>query len=394
MKKTIVDYKLTGKRVIIRSDLNVPIENDVITNDNRIKESIETIKFAMDAGAKVIIMSHLGRVKTEEDKSKNNLEIVCSKLVEILKREVKFIPYTRGIEVETAIANMKNGEAIMLQNTRYEDIDGKKESSNDESLGKYWASLGDIFINDAFGTCHRAHASNVGIATYLPSGVGFLVNKEIKFLYDSISNPKRPFVIILGGAKVSDKLGVIKNIVTIADYILIGGGMCFTFLKALGYNVGSSLVDEESIEFCKNIYEENKDKIILPVDVVTGTSFIPNTTSRLTSISDISQNEIGMDIGIQTLNNFRKNLLDANTIIWNGPLGVFEIDKFSTGTRKICEILGGVKGKTIIGGGDTASAVIKFGYKDKVDYISTGGGASLELLEGKELPGIAIINDK
>ncbi|MDD2490372.1 MAG: phosphoglycerate kinase [Bacilli bacterium] len=394
MKKTIVDYKLSGKRVIIRSDLNVPIENGVITDDNRIKQSIETIKFAMDANAKVIILSHLGRIKTEEDKNNNSLQIVATKLSELMSREIKFISATRGSEVETVISNMQNGEAVMLENTRFEDLDGQKESSNDEELGKYWASLGDIFINDAFGTSHRAHASNVGIATYLPNGIGFLVKKETEYLMNAIAKPKKPLVVILGGAKVKDKIGVIKNMVNIADYILIGGGMCFTFIKALGYNIGSSISDDESIEFCKKIYHQYQNKIILPIDIVVGTAYTPATMTRLTDVKNINQNEIGMDIGVETINRFRKILLDAKTVIWNGPLGVFEIDKFAMGTRKICEVLASIRATTIIGGGDTATAVIKFGFKNKVSYISTGGGASLELLEGKALPGIEVINEK
>lgn len=394
MKKTVVDYNLNGKRVIIRSDLNVPIENGVITDDNRIKESIETIKFALDCNAKVIILSHLGRIKSEEDKISNSLRPVSIRLSELLGKEVKFIPYTRGSEVEQAVNMMNNNDIIMLENTRFEDLDGDKESSNNDDLAQYWSSLGDIFINDAFGTAHRAHASNVGIANHLPSAIGFLVIKEVRFLIDTLKDPRKPLVIILGGAKVEDKIGVIKNLVNIADYILIGGGMCFTFLKALGYNIGSSISDDNSLEFCRNIYNEYKDKIILPVDIVIGTAFVPTTVQRLTSINDIRQNEIGMDIGIQTINNFKKILMDANTIIWNGPMGVFEIDKFNIGTRKLCEVLSISKAKTIITGGDTAAAIIKFGYKDKVSHISTGGGASLELLEGKALPGLDVIKEK
>lgn len=393
-KKTVVDYNLKGKKVIIRCDLNVPIENGIISDDYRIRQSVETIKFVLDCNAKAIILSHLGRIKSEEDKINNSLKPVSIRLSELLNKEVKFIPYTRGKEVEEAINNMNNGDIVMLENTRFEDLDGEKESSNDEELSKYWASLGDIFVNDAFGTVHRAHASNVGIAKYLPSAIGFLINKEIKYFIEVLNNPRKPFVIILGGAKVEDKIGVIKNLVNMVDHILIGGGMCFTFLKALGYNVGSSIVDENHLAFCKEIYEQHKDKIILPVDIVTGTAFVPTTVARLTDIKDIRPNEIGMDIGVQTINNFRKILMEANTIIWNGPVGVFELDKFNTGTRKLCEIIAISRAKTIITGGDTAATVIKFGYKDKVHHISTGGGASLELLEGKLLPGLEIINDK
>lgn len=394
MKKTIVDYSLNGKKVIIRCDLNVPMENGVITDETRIIASLETIKFASDAGARVIIMSHLGRVKTEEDKLTNSLEPVANRMSELLKKEIKFIPDTRGMELEIAINALESGEILMMENTRFEDLDGEKESKCDEGLSKYWASLGDIFINDAFGTAHRKHASNVGIASNIPNGIGFLIKKELDTLGEAISNPKRPLVIILGGKKVSDKIGVIEHAVKIADYILIGGGMSYTFLKALGYNVGLSVVDDSNLEFCKEIYEKNKDKIILPTDVVVGTSFTNETNARLVDIKNITDNDMGLDIGISTINNFKKILSDAKTVIWNGPVGVFELEKFSTGTRKMCEILANINGDVIIGGGDSAAAVSKFGFQDKFYHISTGGGASLEMLEGKELPGIAVIWEK
>jgi phosphoglycerate kinase len=388
--KTIVDYNLSNKRVIIRCDLNVPMENGVITDDTRIRESVETIKLAINAYAKVIVMSHLGRIKSEEDKATNSLLPVSKRLSELLKEPVKFVPYTRGPEVEYAISTMNKGEVIMLENTRFEDLNGNKESGNDEDLGKYWASLGEIFINDAFGTLHRAHASNVGIATYLPSGIGLLVKKEVDVLENAMLKPKHPFIVILGGAKVEDKLGVISNLVTRADKLFIGGGMCFTFLKALGYNVGSSIVDDSKIELCKNLYEQYKDRIILPVDVVVGSSLTPLSTNRLTSIDDIRPNDIGADMGVKTMDNLRDVLNGAGMVIWNGPIGVFEVDKFNTGTRKLLDYLELGNAKVILGGGDTAAAAIKFGYKDKF-YISTGGGATLEFMEGKILPGLACI---
>lgn len=394
MKKTIVDYSLSGKKVIIRCDLNVPMENGVITDETRIVESLETIKFASSARAKIIIMSHLGRVKTEEDKKDNSLLPIAKRMSELLKREVKFIPHTRGMELELAINALEDGDVLMMENTRFEDINGEKESNCDEELSKYWASLGEIFINDAFGTAHRKHASNVGIASNLPNGIGFLVKKELDMLGTAISNPKRPLVIILGGKKVADKLGVIEHAVKIADYILIGGGMSYTFFKALGYNIGASIVDNSSLEFCKKIYEEHKNKIILPIDIVVGTSFTNETNARLVDFKNIGTNDMGLDIGIGTINKFKKILVDAKTVIWNGPVGVFELEKFSTGTRKICEILASIKANVIIGGGDSAAAVSKFGFKDKYSHISTGGGASLEMLEGKELPGIAIISER
>jgi phosphoglycerate kinase len=394
MKKTIVDHSLNGRKVIIRCDLNVPMENGVITDETRIVESLETIKFASSAGAKVIIMSHLGRVKTEEDKTTNSLLPVSKRLSELLKQEVKFIPQTRGMELELSINAMENGDILMMENTRFEDLDGEKESKCDEELSKYWASLGEVFINDAFGTAHRKHASNVGIASNLPNGIGFLIKKELDTLGSAISNPKRPLVIILGGKKVADKLAVIEHAAKIADYILIGGGMSYTFFKALGYNIGASIVDDASLDFCKKIYEENKDKIILPLDIVVGTSFTNETNARLIDVKNIGNNDMGLDIGIATINNFKKILMEAKTVIWNGPVGVFELEKFSTGTRKMCEILAEIKANVIIGGGDSAAAVTKFGFKDKYSHISTGGGASLEMLEGKELPGIAVIWEK
>lgn len=394
MKKTIIDYKLAGKRVIVRSDLNVPIKNGVIGDDNRIKESIETIKFISQIDGKVIVMSHLGRVKTEADKSSSTLLPVAQRLSELLQKEIKFIPQTQGEQVENAIKNMKNGEVVMIENTRFEDIEGEKESSNDVELGKYWASLGDVFINDAFGTSHRAHASNVGIASNLPSGVGFLVEKEIERIGNIINNPKRPFVVILGGAKVSDKICVIKNLVNKADKIIIGGGMCFTFLKALGYNIGLSLLEEGSIDFCKDLLASYKDKIVLPLDINVSLEYSPIATSKIVDIDMINYNEMGLDIGPKTIQLFKDTLKNAKSIVWNGPMGVFEFDKYNIGTKQLCDFLVKQNAKVIIGGGDSAAFVNKFGFKDKFYHVSTGGGATLELLEGKSLPGIDIISNK
>lgn len=392
--KTVIDFNLSGRRVIIRSDLNVPIKDGIITDDTRIRESVETIKLALSANAKVIVLSHLGRVKTEADKANNSLLLVSQKLGELLGRPVKFIPQTRGQEVEVAVVGMNNGEIIMLENTRFEDIDGNKESGNDPALAQYWASLGDIFINDAFGTCHRAHASNVGIANYLPHGAGLLVKKELDVLEEVNERTRHPFVVILGGAKIEDKLGVIEKLVAKADKIFIGGGMCFTFLAALGYNVGSSIVDNTKLDFCKRVYEENKDKIILPIDIVVGSSFTPMSTARLTKIQDIRQNEIGMDMGVETMDSLKTALMGAGMVVWNGPIGVFEIDKFNTGTRKLLDYLSGSRARVILGGGDTAAAAVRFGYRNKFYHISTGGGATLEYLEGKVLPGLEAIEKK
>lgn len=393
MKKTIRDFDLYNKKVIIRVDFNVPIKDGIITDDNRIKESLLTIKYALEHGAKVILMSHLGRIKCKEDLEKNNLEIVSKKLSDLLNKDVIFCNETRGINLENSIANMKQGDIILMQNTRYEDLDGKKESSNDEELGKYWASLGDIFINDAFGTCHRAHASNVGISTYLPSGIGFLVEKELKSFDSVINNPEHPFTVILGGSKVSDKIGVTLNLVKKADYILIGGGMSFTFLRAKGYNIGKSLLDEDSIAFCTNILNDYPNKIIIPIDIVETNEISNNSNYNITDVSKIDENKIGVDIGPKTIALFKEYIETSKLVVWNGPVGIFEYDHFANGTKELCKILSSLDATTIIGGGDTAAAVIKYGYKDKVTHVSTGGGASLELLEGKNLPGIEAIDN-
>ena len=381
--KTIKDFDLNNKKVIIRVDFNVPIKDGIITDDTRIKESLKTINYAIDNNAKVILMSHLGRIKEESDKLKNTLKPVSVRLSELLNKEVIFVPNTSGEELEEKINNLQPGDVLLMENTRFEDLPDKKESKNNEELGKYWASLGDIYINDAFGTAHRAHASNVGIASNLPSGIGFLIQKELDNLLPAINNPSRPFTVILGGAKVSDKIGVIENIVKKADYILIGGGMAFTFLKAEGIEIGSSLLDSESIDFCKKILKENENKIILPIDVVTD--------QKECFITDITMEERGLDIGSKTVKLFKQYLDNSKTIIWNGPVGMFEEEKYSNGTKGICEILKGIDAIKIAGGGDTASAVKNFGYESAFTHISTGGGASLELLEGKILPGIDII---
>lgn len=394
MKKTIRDYDLSGKKVIIRVDFNVPIKDGEITDDNRIKASLETINYAISNNAKVILMSHLGRIKTEEDKIKNTLEPVALRLSELLDKEIIFVDETRGKILEDAISELKPGEILLMENTRFEDLNNKAESSNSEELGKYWASLGDIYINDAFGTSHRSHASNVGIASNLPNGIGFLIEKEIKEIEQTIKNPQRPFTVILGGSKVKDKIGVIENLVNIADYILIGGAMAYTFLKASGIEIGSSLLDEESIDFCKNVLKKYSDKIILPIDSVNALEISDEVTPRECFINEIKENEIGLDIGYNTVKLFKQYLQKSKTIIWNGPLGYFEIEAFSNGTKKICEVLKDIDAKKIVGGGDTGAAIIEFGYKDSVSFISTGGGASLEMLEGKKLPGIEIIEDK
>ncbi len=391
MKKNITDFKLKNQRVIVRCDLNVPIKDGVILDDTRIKACLETIEHLVSAKAKVIILSHLGKVKEEKDKETNSLRPVADKLSELIGRPVKFVPYTRGMEVENAINSMEPRDIVMLENTRFEDLNGKLESGNDESLGKYWASLGEIFINDAFATCHRAHASNVGIASNLPSGFGFLVSEELE-KFKLLDNPERPYTLILGGSKVSDKIGVIENMAPKCDYILVGGGMAYTFLNAQGYNIGASLLDSESIDFCKSMLEKYKDKIILPPD-----SIVSDEIEELSNLKDIDlfdDNDRALDIGLKTIEIFKEYIDKSKTIVWNGPLGYYENERFAKGTKEILKYLAVSNKTVIIGGGDTAACAINFGYKDSFTHISTGGGASLELLEGKVLPGVAIINEK
>lgn len=391
MKKTIEDFDLNNKKVIIRVDFNVPIKDNKILDDNRIVMSLKTIKYAISNNAKVILMSHLGRVKEEKNLSKS-LSIVADRLSELLNKDVIFINKTRGIELENAINKLECGQVLLIENTRFEDLEGKKESSNDLELGKYWASLGDIFINDAFGTSHRSHASNVGIASNLPSGVGFLINDELEKLGLAINDPKKPFAIILGGSKVSDKIGVIKNLVNVCDYIIIGGGMAYTFLKTKDYNIGNSLLDSDSLDFCKEMLEKYKDKIILPVDSIVSKEFDKDINLKDNNAFD--NDDIGLDIGDKSIELFKNILEKCNTIVWNGPLGYSEIEKYSKGTKEILKYLSESDKIVIIGGGDTASSAINFGYRESFTHISTGGGASLKLLEGKVLPGIEIIDEK
>ena len=393
MKKTIKDFDLNNKKVIIRCDFNVPIKDGVITDDNRIVQSLTTIKYAIDNNAKVILMSHLGRIKEEEDKAKNSLSIVAKRLADLLGKPVKFSHATRGEELENAINELNPGDVLLIENTRFEDVPGKKESGNDPELGKYWASLGEIFINDAFGTCHRAHASNVGIASNLPSGLGFLVEKEYNEL-SVLNNPEHPFVVVLGGSKVSDKIGVIENLVTKADKIIIGGGMAYTFLKAKGINIGKSILDEENIEFCKRILENYSDKIVLPVDNVATKEFSNEAPNRTIKVEELESDEQGLDIGPETVALFNSVLDTAKTVFWNGPLGVYEFSNYTKGTESVLAKLVTLNAKTILGGGDIVAAATKLGYKDKVTHASTGGGVTLEFMEGKELPGVVSINDK
>ena len=384
---------LKNKKVIIRCDFNVPIKDGIIKDDNRIKESIPTINIVKEKGAKIILMSHLGRVETIEDKKGKSLEPIAKRLSELLNQEVIFINETRGKKLEDAISNLKPGEILLMENTRFEDIEGKKESKNDPELGKYWSSLADFYINDAFGTAHRSHASNVGIASHLPSCFGLLIKKELDNLYPAINNPKRPLTVIIGGAKVSDKITVLENLVNKADHILIGGGMAYTFLKAKGYNIGKSLLDEEKIDFCINLLNKT-NKIVLPVDSLVAKEINEDAKVVVKDNNNFDENDIGLDIGPKTVEVFKKYLQESKTIIWNGPVGYFEIPAFASGTKALAQIISELDVTSIVGGGDTASALINMGYKNKFTHISTGGGASLELLEGKELPGIKVIEDK
>ncbi len=388
--KSIKNMELKNKKVIIRCDFNVPIKEGKIIDDTRIKASLETIKYCQEKQAKIILLSHLGRIKEQNDLEKNNLKPVAKRLEELLKTKIFFSEETRGKTLEEQINQLKPKEILLIQNTRYEDLNGKKESGNDEELGKYWASLGEVFINDAFGTIHRAHASNVGIASHLPSAVGLLVEKELNAL-GILENPPHPFVVVLGGAKVEDKIGVIGNLVKKADKILIGGGMAFTFLKAEGYEIGSSLLDKENIAFCTKILKEYANKIILPVDVAVTTEYSEKEEYKIKEINEISYNEMGLDIGPKTKEIFENNLNHAQIVVWNGPLGVYEFNKYKKHTKEILEYLIENKIKTILGGGDIVAAATKEGLKEKVYHASTGGGATLEYLEGKKLPGLEAI---
>ena len=394
-KKIVSDLDLKGKVVLERADFNVPIKDGEITNDNRIVQALPTIEYIIEQGGKLVLFSHLGKVKEESDKEGLSLKPVAENLSKKLGKEVIFVPETRGEKLETAIENLNEGDVLLVENTRFEDLDGKKESKNDPELGKYWASLGDVFVNDAFGTAHREHASNVGISTHLETAAGYLMEKEIKFIGGVVNDPQKPVVAILGGAKVSDKINVIKNLVNIADKILIGGGMAYTFIKAQGKEIGLSLLEEDKIDFAKDLLENNGDQIVLPVDCKIAKEFSNDAKITEVSINEIPSDQEAMDIGPKTVELFNKELQGAHTVVWNGPMGVFEFSNFAKGTIGVCESIAKLEdATTIIGGGDSAAAAISLGFEDDFTHISTGGGASLEYLEGKELPGIAAISEK
>ena len=394
-KKIVSDLDLKGKVVLERADFNVPIKDGEITNDNRIVQALPTIEYIIEQGGKLVLFSHLGKVKEESDKEGLSLKPVAENLSKKLGKEVIFVPETRGEKLETAIENLNEGDVLLVENTRFEDLDGKKESKNDPELGKYWASLGDVFVNDAFGTAHREHASNVGISTHLETAAGYLMEKEIKFIGGVVNDPQKPVIAILGGAKVSDKINVIKNLVNIADKILIGGGMAYTFIKAQGKEIGLSLLEEDKIDFAKDLLENNGDQIVLPVDCKIAKEFSNDAKITEVSINEIPSDQEAMDIGPKTVELFNKELQGSHTVVWNGPMGVFEFSNFAKGTIGVCESIAKLEdATTIIGGGDSAAAAISLGFEDDFTHISTGGGASLEYLEGKELPGIKAINDK
>ena len=397
-KLTVKDVDLKGKKVLVRVDFNVPVKDGVITNDNRITAALPTIKYILEQGGRAILFSHLGRVKEEADKEGKSLAPVAADLAAKLGQEVKFLPgVTRGAELEAAINALEDGQVLLVENTRFEDVDGKKESKNDPELGKYWASLGDgIFVNDAFGTAHRAHASNVGISANVDKAVaGFLLENEIAYIKEAVEAPERPFVAILGGSKVSDKIGVIENLLEKADKVLIGGGMTYTFYKAQGIEIGNSLVEEDKLDVAKALLEKSNGKLILPVDSKEANAFADYTEVKDTEGEAVDPGFLGLDIGPKSIAKFDEALTGAKTVVWNGPMGVFENPDFQAGTIGVMDAIVKQPGvKSIIGGGDSAAAAINLGRADKFSWISTGGGASMELLEGKELPGLAALTDK
>ena len=405
-KLTVEDLELKGKKVLMRVDFNVPLKEEngevVVSNDNRIVAALPTIKYVLDNGGRAFLFSHLGRIKSEDDKKGLSMKPVAQRLADLLGQPVTFVPATEGKELEDAIAGLEDGQVLIFENTRFEDVvngeEVKRESKNDPELGKYWASLGDVFVNDAFGTAHRAHASNVGIASNIAqTAAGFLMEKEIKFLGGAVENPERPFVAIIGGAKVSDKITIIENLLKKADKVIVGGGMAFTFDAANGKAIGNSLFEEDKVALAKQLIEEAGDKLVLPVDAVAADKFA-NDANMYIAEDGIKDGYMGLDAGPKSIELFKSVLSDAKTVVWNGPMGVFEMPNFAKGTLAIGEELVKVTKEngatTIVGGGDSTAAVQQLGVADQLSHISTGGGASLEYLEGKTLPGIAAISEK
>ncbi|WP_416322593.1 phosphoglycerate kinase [Mycoplasmopsis felis] len=394
MKKTINDLNLKGKKVLVRVDFNVPLKNGVITSTKRITAALPTIKKISDEGGKVILLSHLGRVKTQEDLASKSLKPVAVELSRQLKKPVIFVPETRGIVLEKAIKDMEFGDVLLVQNTRYEDLNEKAESKNSEELGKYWASLGDVFVNDAFGTAHRAHASNVGISKNIKdSALGYLMEKEVSSLEKAIKNPEHPYVAIIGGAKVSDKIQVLENLAKIADKMIIGGAMAYTFLKAQGKKVGTSLVEDEFLGLAKEFLTKYSQKVVLPIDHATATEF--KDVTPVIQENEIKDGYMGLDLGPKSIELVKETLKNAKCVVWNGPMGVAEFENYKEGTLAVCKSISQLKDcYTVVGGGDSVAAVEKLGMEDKFSHVSTGGGASLELLQGLELPAVLAIKDK
>jgi len=387
-KKTVKDIDVAGKKVLVRCDFNVPLSGDQITDDRRITEALPTIKYLISEGAIVILASHLGRPKGVTPEF--SLAPVAKRLSELLEKHVPLLPDCIGEEVSKAVAGATAGDVLLLENVRFHP----EEEKNVPEFAQALAANADLYVNDAFGTAHRAHASTEGVAHLLPGVSGFLIEKEINYLGQAVENPKRPFVAIMGGSKVKDKIALIDNLLPKVDRILIGGGMVFTFLKAQGFEIGNSLLDEGSLEYALNLLKEHSDKIVLPTDIVAASEFSADAETQTVSAETIPAGFVGLDIGPETQANFRTIILKAGTALWNGPMGVFELKPFEAGTKTVAEALAESSALTIVGGGDSAAAVEKFGYAEKMSHVSTGGGASLEFLEGKVLPGIAALQDK
>ena len=391
MKKCITDFELKNKTVVLRCDFNVSIKDGKIIDDTRIVKSLKTINYVLDNGAKLVILSHLGKVKSEEDKVKNSLSVVYERLNELIPNKISFVSSVDEDVITSSVNDTSYGCGVLLENTRFYDLDGKRESNCDDDLAKFWAGLGDIFINDAFGTLHRAHASNFGISKYLDSGVGFLVKEELANL-DLLDKPNRPFMVIMGGAKVSDKISIIDSLIDKVDKLFIGGAMSFTFLKSKGIDVGKSLVEDEKLEYCNNLLNKYSDKIMLPIDFYGSYEFSNDSEKILYHITDIDDNFIGMDIGSQSIDMIKNELEDVKTIFWNGPLGVYEFSNYRIGSEKVLDMVSHVD-NSIIGGGDIVGCASKLNMLDKFSFVSTGGGATLEYLVDKNLPGLINITD-
>jgi phosphoglycerate kinase len=388
-KKTVEDIDVSGKRVLVRCDFNVPLEGGEITDDRRITEALRTINYLLDHGAAVILCSHLGRPKGGPS-PEFSLRPVANRLTELLSRPVRLLDDCVGTEVERTCHGLKPGEVVLLENVRFH----KEEEANDPAFARQLAGLAELYVNDAFGTAHRAHASTEGVAHILPGVAGFLIQKELKFLGQALDNPAHPFIAIMGGAKVKDKIEVIENLLPKVDKLLLGGGMIFTFYKAQGHEIGKSLLDEGSIEYAQRLLHEQGEKIVLPTDVVVAGELSESAQASAVAVADIPSDQIGADIGAATCAHYATLIGGAKLVIWNGPMGVFEMKPFEAGTRAVAEAMANSGATTIVGGGDSAAAVEKFGVADKMSHVSTGGGASLEFLEGKELPGIAALQDK